>query len=69
MYHGYAMQGERDVWWTFGGARVFLGPASFMQANVRAMDAALTAMQRWAMHDATVVDLHAGVGTIGMTIN
>lgn len=60
-----APQGERDVWRTFGGARVFLGPASFVQANMQAMDAALAAMQRWVQPKSTVVDLHAGVGTIG----
>lgn len=57
--------GARDVWRVFGGAKVFLGPASFVQANMRAMDAALAAMQRWVTPEATVVDLHAGVGTIG----
>ena len=42
-----------------------LPPQAFAQANFGAMDAALAAMLPWVLPGSRVVDLHAGVGTIG----
>ncbi len=59
-------QGAPAVWRIFGGTPVYLGPASFVQANTSAMQHALDSMQRFIPDNAVLADLHAGVGTIGM---
>lgn len=43
-------------------------PASFMQANPGAMTHAIESIAQWIPPGARVVDLHAGVGTIGLTL-
>lgn len=48
-----------------GGVDICLGPGSFAQANPQAMSAALEALAEWVPAASTVLDLHAGVGTIG----
>lgn len=48
-----------------GGVDICLGPGSFAQANPEAMSAALAALADWVPAGSTVLDLHAGVGTIG----
>lgn len=40
----------------------------WLQANFGAMDAALAAMQQHVPAGSTIVDLHAGVGTIGLSL-
>ena len=57
-----------DAWARLGGAQVCFDAGSFMQANPEAMGAALEAMKEYVAPGASVVDLHAGVGTIGLSL-
>jgi tRNA/tmRNA/rRNA uracil-C5-methylase (TrmA/RlmC/RlmD family) len=43
-------------------------PNSFMQANPTTMTTALQSMRSWIMPGSNIVDLHAGIGTIGLVI-
>jgi 23S rRNA (uracil1939-C5)-methyltransferase len=62
------LHGTGSAWITLAGDTPVCidPPGSFMQANVGAMGAALAEMRKWVPHQAAVIDLHAGVGTIGM---
>jgi tRNA/tmRNA/rRNA uracil-C5-methylase (TrmA/RlmC/RlmD family) len=62
------LHGPELAWARLGGADVCFGPGSFMQANFEAMDRCLGAMQRLVQLGSSVVDLHAGVGTIGLSL-
>ncbi|KAI7844501.1 hypothetical protein COHA_001860 [Chlorella ohadii] len=62
------LHGELWAWARLGGVDVCFGPGSFMQANFEAMGSALAAMQRFVPVGATITDLHAGVGTIGLSL-
>ena len=59
------LHGEERGWAALGGAAICYGPGSFMQVNPGAMDACLRAMQGFVPRGAAILDLHAGVGTIG----
>ena len=59
------LHGEARCWAALGGAAVCYAPGSFMQVNPGAMDACLRAMQGFVPRGAAILDLHAGVGTIG----
>ena len=48
-----------------GVVDICLGPASFAQANPGAMSTALAALAKWVPKQSAVVDMHAGIGTIG----
>ncbi|KAG7671993.1 hypothetical protein Ndes2526B_g07059 [Nannochloris sp. 'desiccata'] len=43
-------------------------PTSFMQANPTTMTTALQSMRSWIMPGSNIVDLHAGIGTIGLVL-
>lgn len=63
LLHGY-----EHAWVRLGGADICFAPGSFLQANFEAMDQCLTVIQSIVPKSATVVDLHAGVGTIGLSL-
>ncbi|XP_061368101.1 uncharacterized protein LOC133311100 isoform X1 [Gastrolobium bilobum] len=60
--------GERDFWEHVGGIDVSLAPSSFGQANTRAFDALLRKLQKYVPHGASVADLYAGAGVIGLSL-
>ncbi len=49
-----------------GGARIFFPPAAFGQANPALMDEAVREVHGWVPSDSRVLELYAGVGTIGL---
>ncbi|KAG8366779.1 hypothetical protein BUALT_Bualt16G0003200 [Buddleja alternifolia] len=60
--------GERDFWENVGGIDVSLAPSSFGQANTRAFDSLLRKLQKYVPYGASVVDLYAGAGVIGLSL-
>ncbi len=58
------LHGPKHVWQRMGTADVAFTPGAFMQANLRAMDQALAAIQAAVPLRATIADLHAGVGAL-----
>ncbi|KAK9861316.1 hypothetical protein WJX84_012131 [Apatococcus fuscideae] len=62
------LHGPQDLWQSFGGALVNVPPGSFVQANFGAMEAALAVIANSLPPAASVADLHAGVGTIGLSL-
>ncbi|KAL6587395.1 hypothetical protein OROMI_000373 [Orobanche minor] len=60
--------GERDFWEHVGGIDVSMVPSSFGQANTRAFDALLNKLQKYVPYGASVVDLYAGAGVIGLSL-
>ncbi|XP_016467315.1 uncharacterized protein LOC107789949 [Nicotiana tabacum] len=60
--------GERDFWEHIGGIDVSLAPSSFGQANTRAFDSLLRKLQKYVPLGASVVDLYAGAGVIGLSL-
>lgn len=60
--------GERDFWEHVGGIDVSLAPSSFGQANTRAFDSLLRKLQKYVPQGASVVDLYAGAGVIGLSL-
>ncbi|KAF3624063.1 putative triacylglycerol lipase 2-like [Capsicum annuum] len=60
--------GERDFWEHIGGIDVSLAPSSFGQANTRAFDSLLRKLQKYVPQGASVVDLYAGAGVIGLSL-
>ncbi|KAK9814170.1 hypothetical protein WJX72_001591 [[Myrmecia] bisecta] len=62
------LHGPQHIWQRLGGAAVCLAPGSFAQANTGAMDACLHAIQQSVPLGSRVADLHAGVGTIGLSL-
>ncbi|PHT49488.1 hypothetical protein CQW23_09235 [Capsicum baccatum] len=60
--------GERDFWEHIGGIDVSLDPSSFGQANTRAFDSLLRKLQKYVPQGASVVDLYAGAGVIGLSL-
>lgn len=62
------LSGEEWVWQRFAGVDIALAPGSFVQANYGAMDAALRRMHTLIPSHSRVLDLHAGVGTIGLSV-
>jgi 23S rRNA (uracil1939-C5)-methyltransferase len=51
---------------TIGGARVFYPPGAFGQANLPLADRLAALVHGWVPDDARVLELHAGVGAIGL---
>nr|GLL26715.1 uncharacterized protein LOC109158177 [Ipomoea trifida] len=60
--------GERDFWEHVGGIDVSLAPSSFGQANTRAFDSLLRKLHKYVPYGASVVDLYAGAGVIGLSL-
>lgn len=60
--------GERDFWENVGGIDVCLTPSSFGQANTRAFDSLLRKLQKYVPFGASVADLYAGAGVIGLSL-
>ncbi|RAL50576.1 hypothetical protein DM860_014518 [Cuscuta australis] len=60
--------GERDFWEHVGGIDVSLAPSSFGQANTRAFDSLLRKLQKYVPYGASVIDLYAGAGVIGLSL-
>ncbi|KAM7277559.1 hypothetical protein ACFE04_004693 [Oxalis oulophora] len=60
--------GEQDFWEHAGGIDVSLDPSSFGQANTRAFDSLLRKLQRYVPYGASVTDLYAGSGAIGLSL-
>ncbi|GKB98982.1 uncharacterized RNA methyltransferase [Tanacetum coccineum] len=60
--------GERDFWEHVGGIDVYLAPSSFGQANTRAFDALLQKLHKYVPLGASVTDLYAGAGVIGLSL-
>ncbi|KAG8366780.1 hypothetical protein BUALT_Bualt16G0003300 [Buddleja alternifolia] len=60
--------GERDFWENVGGIDVSLALFSFGQANTRAFDSPLRKLQKYVPYGASVIDLYAGAGVIGLSL-
>ncbi|KAG2714849.1 hypothetical protein I3760_03G047400 [Carya illinoinensis] len=60
--------GERDFWEHVGGIDISLAPSSFGQANTRAFDVLLRKLQKYVPFGASVADLYAGAGVIGLSL-
>lgn len=60
--------GENDFWERVGGIDVSLAPSSFGQANTRAFDSLLRKLQKYVPFGASVTDLYAGAGVIGLSL-
>ncbi|XP_052624534.1 uncharacterized protein LOC111889097 [Lactuca sativa] len=60
--------GERDFWEHVGGIDVYLAPSSFGQANTRAFDSLLQKLHKYVPVGASVTDLYAGAGVIGLSL-
>ncbi|GKC93479.1 uncharacterized RNA methyltransferase [Tanacetum coccineum] len=60
--------GERDFWEHVGGIDVYLAPSSFGQANTRAFDSLLQKLHKYVPLSASVTDLYAGAGVIGLSL-
>uniref|UniRef100_A0A2N9G3T6 Methyltransferase small domain-containing protein n=1 Tax=Fagus sylvatica TaxID=28930 RepID=A0A2N9G3T6_FAGSY len=60
--------GERDFWEHVGGIDIALAPSSFGQANTRAFDILLRKLQKYVPFGASVSDLYAGAGVIGLSL-
>ncbi|KAF8378103.1 hypothetical protein HHK36_029439 [Tetracentron sinense] len=59
--------GERDFWEHVGGIDISLAPSSFGQANTRSFDSLLRKLQKHVPYGASVADLYAGAGVIGLS--
>ncbi|KAJ4729450.1 RNA methyltransferase [Melia azedarach] len=60
--------GENDFWEHVGGIDISLAPSSFGQANTRAFDILLRKLQKNVPYGASVTDLYAGAGVIGLSL-
>ncbi|KAK9271866.1 hypothetical protein L1049_002231 [Liquidambar formosana] len=60
--------GERDFWEHVGGIDISLDPSSFGQANTRAFDSLLRQLRKYVPYGASVADLYAGAGVIGLSL-
>lgn len=60
--------GEGDFWEHVGGIDISLAPSSFGQANTRAFDILLRKLQKYVPFGASVADLYAGAGVIGLSL-
>ncbi|KAG8637742.1 uncharacterized RNA methyltransferase pc1998 isoform X2 [Manihot esculenta] len=60
--------GDRDFWEHLGGIDIALAPSSFGQANTRAFDTLLRKVQKYVPLGASVADLYAGAGVIGLSL-
>eukprot|EP00884_Botryococcus_braunii_P006108 jgi/Botrbrau1/15499/Bobra.43_2s0116.1 len=57
--------GPQAMWQAFGQALVCLSPGAFVQSNFGAMESCLADIVQLVPANASIADLHAGVGTIG----
>lgn len=60
--------GESGFWEHVGGIDMSLSPSSFGQANTRAFDNLLRKLQKYVPYGASVTDLYAGAGAIGLSL-
>jgi 23S rRNA (uracil1939-C5)-methyltransferase len=60
--------GGAHAWAGLAGADVCLAPGAFSQANWGAAGAAITALGDMVPKDSAVVELHAGVGAVGLSV-
>ncbi|KAF5190660.1 23S rRNA (uracil-C(5))-methyltransferase RlmCD [Thalictrum thalictroides] len=60
--------GERDFWEHVGGVDISLAPSSFGQANTRAFDSLLRKLHTYVPYGASITDLYAGAGVIGLSL-
>ncbi|XP_012070524.1 uncharacterized RNA methyltransferase pc1998 isoform X2 [Jatropha curcas] len=60
--------GDQDFWEHVGGIDISLAPSSFGQANTRAFDTLLRKLQKYVPYGASVADLYAGAGVIGLSL-
>ncbi|KAG5254401.1 RNA methyltransferase pc [Salix suchowensis] len=60
--------GESGFWEHVGGIDMSLAPSSFGQANTRAFDILLRKLQKYVPYGASVTDLYAGAGAIGLSL-
>lgn len=60
--------GSGFTWQMLGGSLTAFAPGSFMQANFGMMERALSAIQQHTPYGSQVLDLHAGVGCIGLSL-
>ena len=66
--HTRHLCGARESWVRVGGLSLALHPGSFMQANPNAMEEAIKDIRSWTPDTCRLVDLHAGVGTIALSL-
>ncbi|XP_015893836.3 uncharacterized protein LOC107427940 [Ziziphus jujuba] len=62
------LMGERDFWEHVGGIDFSLAPSSFGQANTRAFDILLRKLHKNVPYGASVADLYARAGVIGLSL-
>ncbi|XP_058103294.1 uncharacterized protein LOC131246863 [Magnolia sinica] len=60
--------GERDFWERVGGIDISLAPSSFGQANTQAFDSLLWKLHKYVPHGASIADVYAGAGIIGLSL-
>ncbi|CAK7328293.1 unnamed protein product [Dovyalis caffra] len=60
--------GESGFWEHVGGIDMSLAPSSFGQANTQAFDILLRKLQKHVPYGASVTDLYAGAGAIGLSL-
>ncbi|KAJ8646125.1 hypothetical protein MRB53_007873 [Persea americana] len=60
--------GEKDLWEHIGGIDISLAPSSFGQANTQAFDSLLRKLQKYVPYGASVADIYAGAGIIGLSL-
>lgn len=60
--------GDREFWEHVGGIDISLDPSSFGQANTRAFESLLRKLQTYVPYGASVTDLYAGAGVIGLSL-
>ncbi|KAI3919575.1 hypothetical protein MKX01_018398 [Papaver californicum] len=60
--------GERDFWEHVGGIDISLAPSSFGQANTQAFDSLLQKLHKYVPYGASVADMYAGAGVIGLSL-
>lgn len=62
------LYGQETSCTKISGVDIYFSPGSFTQANLAALESALLSMSRFIKKGSTIADLHAGVGTIGLTL-
>ncbi|KAG9446097.1 hypothetical protein H6P81_012225 [Aristolochia fimbriata] len=60
--------GEIDFWDRVGGVDICLAPSSFGQANTKAFNSLLQNLQKYVPYGASVADIYAGSGIIGLSL-
>ncbi|GJS22518.1 S-adenosyl-L-methionine-dependent methyltransferases superfamily protein, partial [Tanacetum coccineum] len=62
------VQEKGEFWEHVGGIDVYLAPSSFGQANIKAFDSLLQKLHKYVPLGASVTDLYAGAGVIGLSV-